>query len=259
MRFHLTNEFSNFTVENWTTNSDWFRIKLLVGDATRRGSFQNTDEMSNCTYAGAIRKVLDKLCIPSKHFVHIGRGMGPKILELNETEREEIRILGNWDPKIQETTYSSKLPMKAIRSIAGFVMAGGMYFNPRTTVEVSDELIAMTPFAFCLDALEAISAVIAQGTKKYTAYCFLRAMKELAAVLVQDAAVLAVLHKDRMEHPIFQLEVFKSEQFTVSCCFGTFMPITRTNDHDATFFVRHLWILCVVAWNQQATTLWITR
>ena len=149
-RFSITREFEGFALEDWLENSHWFNQKLLVEVFRLDRDF--TICMSNDTYSKAIKEVLNKLGIASNHWVHLGRTLGPKILEFLEIEAEEIRWLGNWDPKIQEKSYSLKLPMKAIRAIAGFVLANGMHYNPRTTMVVSEELARKTPFGFAWDA-----------------------------------------------------------------------------------------------------------
>lgn len=213
LRFDLSHEFDEFTVEDWMSNQAWFDIKLLVGDASRSGDRSFKRPMANGTYADAVKSVLGGLGIASKHWLHLGRGMGPKLLEISETQREEIRCLGNWDPKIQETTYSSKLPMRAIRNMAGYVMADGMYFNKRTTVEVPMELIRKTPFAFCLGVLDQLREMVNRGHKCYTALLFMEVMLEMAKILVQDAAALLIQSESRRRHPVFNLEVFRGNDF----------------------------------------------
>jgi hypothetical protein len=63
--------------------------------------------MSNDTYANAIKKVCSDLLIASRHWLHLGRQLGAKILGFLEELKEEIRNLGNWVSKIQETSYST--------------------------------------------------------------------------------------------------------------------------------------------------------
>ena len=82
---------------------------------------------------GAMKKTLRALGIDSKHYAHIGRVIGPKFLEFHEATQDEIRVMGNWNPNTQESTYSSKLPMKAIQTMGGFDQAtgSGMHYNPK--------------------------------------------------------------------------------------------------------------------------------
>ena len=48
--------------------------------------------------------------IASNHWLHLRHQLGAKILEFLDELNKEIRKLGNWDPSIQETSYSTKLP-----------------------------------------------------------------------------------------------------------------------------------------------------
>ena len=146
-RFFITQEFSdpNFP---WDNNSSWFDVKLLV---TPQAPIENsvshdyTKPMKTNTYARAMKYVLDDLGIIVTHFAHLGRQLGAKILEMLEIESEEIRRLGNWNPSMQDSCYSTKLPMKPIRRLAGYTTSGGMYYNPRTALSVPTCLQEATP------------------------------------------------------------------------------------------------------------------
>ena len=212
MRFELTHEFDNFTVEDWLDNAAWFDIKLLV-DAGR-GDTDRTEPMSNDTYSKAMKDLLAKLGIPSNHWVHLGRVVGPRILEMLEVESEDIRKLGNWDPTIQETCYSTHIPLAPMRRMAGFTSANGMHYNPRTTVKPPPELILQTPFGFAV-SMELLQANEEDYQKKYTAIAFLRFLNDLAVILLQDAAAMMVRHPERREHPVYSLDCFHSAEFAV--------------------------------------------
>jgi hypothetical protein len=212
MRFHMTREFEDFDVEDWLDNSKWFDVKLLV-DATKSGT-DFCKAMSNDVYSKAIKSVLGELGIASNHWVHLGRVTGPKILEMLEVEAEDIRILGNWNPTIQEQCYSTKLPMKPIRGIAGFSEASGMHYNVRTTVESDVSLLQATPFSYFIVALDDLDRVV---NTSYTALCFLRLMKEMAQIFLQDAAVMMIEHPGRRSHPLYSLPVFEHPLWEVSC------------------------------------------
>jgi hypothetical protein len=192
-KFHLTGEFErdNFAPANFLDNSKWFDRKLL----TTEKACSIESEMSNNSYSTAMKSVLQKLGIPSSHWLHIGRVLGPKFLEQLELEADEIRRLGNWACTIQELCYSGKLPMRAIRLAAGFK---NQYFNPRTVVEDGlDDLIALSPFAFVKEALEFLLSTDGGGDDCYTALCFLKHMNYLATVMFQDAAAIWVLYPER--------------------------------------------------------------
>ena len=203
----------------WLDNKKWYKIKLLV-DAVRSDA-NREKPMANDTYSNTIKKVCSDLMIASRHWLHLGRQLGAKILEFLEELKEEIRSLGNWDPKIQETSYSTKLPWRPMRKLAGFTTGNNMYYNPRTTVEPPASLMEKTPF-FCFStAFQYVEAKIQNNNADcWTAYKFLKLMKLLGAVFLQDAAAMWVLHPERKEHPIFLMPMFRDPKRLVSilCC-----------------------------------------
>ena len=46
---------------------------------------------------------------------------------------------GNWDPKTQDARYSTKIPLTAIKAMAGFGEDEGLHFNPRTACDPPEE------------------------------------------------------------------------------------------------------------------------
>jgi hypothetical protein len=231
-RFFLTHEFDKFTVDDWCDNRKWFDIKLLV-DASRSDA-DYTKCMDNATYASAIKRVLGELGIPSCHWVHLGRTIGPKILELLEEEAEAIRVLGNWDPKIQETSYSTKLPLGPMRKIAGWIAAQGMYYNPRSQEWPSIPLMKKTPYGFSFDAYAGVMAAITNhGDGSYTALCFLKLMMNCAKVFLQDAAAMIIKFPERASHPMYSMDCFQGEDWMVSVfLYFVFVPLCSIYDDD---------------------------
>jgi hypothetical protein len=219
-RFANTKEFDLFTADDWLENKKWFDIKLLV-DATRSDA-DHCKAMANDTYANAVKTTLRGLSIPSNHWVHLGRTLGPKILELLEEESDDIRRLGNWNPSIQESSYSIKLPLRPMRKLAGYTTANGMYFNARTTVIPSDELRMKTPFAFAISILPQVKESLlndegASDSTGQTALAFLKLMDDCATILLQDAAAMLIRKPERGDHPLFRrLECFEGAEWDVS-------------------------------------------
>lgn len=210
-RFEITKEFDDYEVEDFLDNERWFKVKLLVDAFTD----DTTKEMSGDGYSKAAGKVTRSLGIASKKFMHLGRNLGPKLLELKEVSPEDIKQLGNWNPSMQEKHYSTKIPMVPIRAAAGFDVADGMHYNPRTILDPPVSLVMQTPFAFAMNLIDYVKCEIEEGAEKYTAYHFLLLMHDLAVILLQDAAAMLVLDPDRKEHPLFDLQVFKSLEFKV--------------------------------------------
>jgi hypothetical protein len=218
MRFWLSKEFESFDLNNFLHNSKWFDIKLLT-DATR-ADHDHEKPMANDTYGKAIKEILGKLGIASNHWVHLGRTLGPKILEVLELEAEIIRQLGNWDPKTQETSYSTKLPMKVIRAACGFFLAMGMHFNLRTTVEglVLDRLLKKTPFAWAYDAVAFFEGRFEEEVVDghYTAFQFCKFIADLNKVFLQDAAAMLVKFPERADCAMYRMPVFLDPDWPVS-------------------------------------------
>ena len=157
------------------------------------------------------------LGIAAMHLLHLGRNLGAKILEMLEEENSAIQTMGNWNPSMQSSCYSTKLPMQPIRKLAGFTDANGMYYNLRTMVEVEESLLRLTPVGCWLfHAQAAVASANELGAGKFTAMNFLAFMMTLNRVFIQDAAAMLVLHPEKIDHPLFRLEVFWSVEFSVS-------------------------------------------
>jgi hypothetical protein len=213
-RFSITGEFEEMTCEDWMDNESWFDIKLLV-DVHRGGDYDKS--MKNDSYGKAIKQVLLTLGILAYHIVHLGRNLGAKLLEMLEEESEEIRKMGNWNPSIQDASYSTKLPMKPIRNLAGCQKAGGMYYNKRTVVEPPMELLLMTPVgSWVYQAKTWVDEANANGKGKTTAANFLNFMVALNRIFIQDSAAMMIQHPERVTHPVFHMELFRTVEFQVS-------------------------------------------
>jgi hypothetical protein len=116
--FSVRSEFEDFTLDDWLDSSKWFDIKLLV-DQTG-ASFKKP--LNNRSYTDAIKAVLLFLGIVALHLLHLGRNLGAKILEMLEEENSAIQIMGNWNPSMQSSCYSTKLPMQPTCKLAGLWM-----------------------------------------------------------------------------------------------------------------------------------------
>ncbi|KAG7339880.1 hypothetical protein IV203_024930 [Nitzschia inconspicua] len=167
------------------------RLNVLSQQGER--NCQATNEVSN-----QIRTGFDSvhLGIPTQHYVHLGRVLGSVLAEADGDDNELIRILGNRDPKIQEKAYSSKLPMKSIRS-------------RELALEATEVSLTM------LGQLSSPQAnyFLSPAEARLIAAVFLDFMMMLKVVVVQDAAATMVLHPERSVHQLFQLDVFKSDCF----------------------------------------------
>ena len=204
-----TGEFSRLTIENWLNNEDWFDIKFLVDIH----SVDNKKAMRNDTYGRHIKRTLKKLNIMCTKLQHLGRNLGTKLLDLLEEEAGEIKRMGQWNPSIMDTSYSSKLPMGPMRKLAGFHSQNKMYFNTRTNVHPTDALRQKTPLgSFANEMLWSVVDRDPNGNHP-TAMHVLRYFWDLSEIFLQDAAALWILH-DRRDHPMFnELLVFQCHEW----------------------------------------------
>ena len=124
-RFRQSGEMDDGNRPNFCENSSWFDIKLMSD-----GSLENKKQMQKNTFTEQVEEMFANLRIISNHTGHWGRVAGPAALEKEELDQSLVRILGNWEPSTQEQRYSSRIPTKALRVMAGF-KADEPHLNPR--------------------------------------------------------------------------------------------------------------------------------
>jgi hypothetical protein len=202
----------DMTLEDWLDNATWFDIKFLVDI---NGS-DYTQELTNDSYSTAIKKVLTRLNLPTNKLLHLGRNCGTKALDMNKVPGEDVRRMGQWNCSVYDNSYSSKIPMKAIRNLAGYNTTTGMYFNTRTTVMPPQALLNATPIGcWSYSMLDQLTAYDVNG-KHPTAFKTLRFFCDLSVIYLQDAAAMILLHPERKSHPVFDLPLFATTEFNVS-------------------------------------------
>jgi hypothetical protein len=226
-RFSKTQEFQDMSVEDWFENRTWFDIKLL---ADVHVTSDRTKPIAHDSYRDTIRQMLDTMGIACKNILHLGRKMGAPLLEVLEAENEQIKALGNWKHGVFDEHYSNKLPMRAMRTMAGYSDGNNGYYNPRSAVRPSEELLRQTPVGSWLYDTDqkvrqeyshregktsaARKADVEKKGTGATAIIFLGFLKELNRIFVQDAAAMLALHSERKNHPLFkELKVFHSKDF----------------------------------------------
>jgi len=207
-RFHKTGEMDS--PPDWLKNEDWFDVKVLVdlqnfeesktGGITEKSCAQ---EMTNC---------LRRLGLPTHHQLHFGRFMGPTEMELlDEATNENIRMLGNWDPKQQEKSHSSKLPMKAMKSKA-CCGEKGVVCTERVVTEPCDEMHGLF-MQWVEHGLQRTGPTLSTNNPKKTAHGFLLFMQNMKRAVIQDAACMMPKHPERCSHAVFQLPLFSHPLF----------------------------------------------
>ena len=136
---------------------------------------------------------------------------------------------GNWDRDVQESRYSAKVPISAIRCMAGFEVSDG-YWLPRGNLEVPEDVKNLVwPW---LDSAEDFTLGYTEEDvgddddrpppEHPTAMEFLRFLKFLRTVFIQDmAAMICLLQssedpraKKRLSHDLFcRFPMFSSPLF----------------------------------------------
>ncbi|KAG7365502.1 glycolytic enzyme transcriptional activator [Nitzschia inconspicua] len=142
--------------------------------------------------------------------------VGANTLELLKEESEDIRRMGQCNPSVFDSHYSTKLPIGSIRKLAGYISKKSIYMNTRTTINPNDELLKSTPVgSFVYTALDGVSEQARiRGGGYETAINFLRSLAELNKVFLQDAAALLCVDEERSNHFMYRnLAVLESRAF----------------------------------------------
>lgn len=105
-----------------------------------------------------------------------------------------------------EGCYLTTLPKEVVRALAGFHAAGGGYFLPRAECSVPDEITSQVfpEISSMQQHLEEIQQ------QEIAGHGFLRLMKWLRTVLVQDSVLLKRLYPT---HPLWSHELFHSAAY----------------------------------------------
>jgi hypothetical protein len=107
------------------------------------------------------------------------------------------------------------MPTIALRVIAGFLQ-GERYSLRRGRVKPPPALLKVV-FQFIEEEMENIeAAVIDDGIERPTAVLTLRLWIKLRTIILQDAAEIYVRQPDRLDHHMFRMPLFNSEEFKVS-------------------------------------------
>ena len=210
-REDVSAEFGSMSLANWLDNHAWFFKKFLV-DA----SCTDTEkELTNDGYGDALREILVTLRLPTTKILHLGRNAGTKQMDCDKVDEGEVQKMGQWNQSIYDQSYSSKLPMMAIRSLAGYPKESASYCNARTTVFPSEQLLLSLPLGFSIPMLEALEEEDTDSSHTTAAHT-LNWMKHLCVVFLQDAAAMSIECPDRMSCMLFKLPIFQTEAYAVS-------------------------------------------
>ena len=88
--------------------------------------------MSDKSYTYVLHRACEGLKIVLSHFLHFGRVTGPAQCDLEEVNAIDTRALENWQTDNFGNSYSTQLPLAAMRVMAGHDKRQGFHVNPRT-------------------------------------------------------------------------------------------------------------------------------
>ena len=149
---------------------------------------------------------------------------------------------GNWERDTQESRYSAKVPIAAIRCMSGFELDEG-YFLPRGNVAVPTELEELM-WPWIESAEDYILGFSENLTEHPTAMEFLRLMHFLRRVFIQDSAAMLsgkakvsdANHCRRISHDIFKrFPLFSDTRFIeYTSTMGTHLEESSRTNNDPT-------------------------
>ena len=208
-RFEVTNEIKNI---DFSKNSTWFNRKLLKAMTCGADSTDpNEEPMSPSQYTKKMKNACKSCNIESNTWLHFGRKCAPALMDLEEVNEMDKRALGNWITDVFGEFYSSKLPLAAMRVMAGFDKRLGMHHNPRTIFYGQEKHKALA--RMISPWIETVQENVDLSDCP-TARAFINFLINLRWVILQDSAVLIGIKKrshfifNNMKH-IFESELFK--------------------------------------------------
>lgn len=195
-RFHVQGE----QFPDFSSNRNWFNIKLARGREAEKGVSYNTQLAS-------VNKAFTEVGINSKKKTYSGRQAGAREAEMAGLSLDHIRRVGRWNAESMENNYLTCLPRTAIRVIHGFPEERGCFWLPRALVDppVSLKNMIFPDVELWQDKMkqnEEMQTICGEG--------FLKLLVELRAIILQDAVIL---HQTMPNHEIFNHEIFRSEEY----------------------------------------------
>ena len=119
-------------------------------------------------------------------------------MDMEEVSEMDKRVLENWVTDVFGECYSWKLPLAAMRVMAGFDKEVGLNYNPRTMFYGEDKHKELATMEFpWIEDIEKSCAL----EEKHSTYGFLNYLLNLCWVGLQDCTVL--IDRKRRKHYIF--------------------------------------------------------
>jgi len=185
-RWHVAGE----APPSFRRRSDWYRIKVLVGQ-------DREQELSYPTQLQETWRVFGAAGVISSKKTHLPRRIGAQSAETHGTSLAQISQAGRWNQSVLCQAYLTHLPREFLRIVAGFTASAGDYFLARAAHEppylLQKQLWPWVEEWEPRFEARARRCTWAQGgldEDDLAADGFLKLLRHLRVVLLQDMAVL---------------------------------------------------------------------
>ena len=91
-----------------------------------------TQVMCEKQYSRKIKTACEYLNISTTKLLHFGRKVSAVAMDMEEVDEGSKRAIGNWTTDVFGSTYSSQVPLAAMRTLSGSDKRRGFYENSRT-------------------------------------------------------------------------------------------------------------------------------
>lgn len=195
---------SNTRFPDLSAGEHWYQIKLL------KGSSIDLQKTMDYTIHRAACEAAYAAC--GWHFdkkTHAMRGSACRMADIGGASEANIKRAGRWEQGACEISYLKTMPKEAMRALAGFHPEGGDFFIDRAAVDPPPALKAL--IFPDIEEWEQYFSTCPPQERSLAATGFIRTLKELRTVILQDAVLLRKSHPNNYlwDHPIFNLPAFK--------------------------------------------------
>jgi hypothetical protein len=185
-RWHISGE----QPPSFQSRQDWYQIKMLVGR-------DRNQEISYPTQLDDVFRAFIAAGITSMKKTHAMRGCGARVAELHGVSEKQIQRAGRWDSSSLINAYLTGLPVKFLRVAAGFHATQGSYYLRRAAL-LPPASLQLQIWPWLEGWEERFNCRIERkcwkegglGEDDLAGHNFVRLLKHLRVVLLQDLAVL---------------------------------------------------------------------
>lgn len=207
----LSRQISDEKYPTFETKKSWYDIYCQISDyknPTKKIAYtkQRFFVYFSCSSA-TIQNCFAENDVDSSKVTHAMRPGGVNAADEAGCSGEQKRIGGRWSRDKMESAYLSQLPKAVMRSIAEFSKEKGGFYVPRSEIQPPDNLLNEV-FPWIEDEMTNHQNGECDVADKY----FLRLLKHLRSVFIQDAAFLIERFPS---NPLFGHKLFRTDSFGV--------------------------------------------